>query len=41
MRKEADVIYPDATYTPALGRRETAESSMNVFANDLWEMCET
>jgi hypothetical protein len=34
MGKEADVIYPDASYTHALGRREVAESDINAYAND-------
>jgi hypothetical protein len=34
MGKEADVIYPDASCTPALGRREVGESGINVYAND-------
>jgi hypothetical protein len=41
MRKEADVIYPDASCTHASGRHEVAESDINVYANDPSEMCET
>jgi hypothetical protein len=41
MSKEADIIYPDASCTPALGRREVSESGINVYANDPSEMCET
>ncbi len=35
MGKEADVIHPDASCTHASGRREAAESDINVYANDL------
>ena len=34
MGKEADVNSPDASCTPALGRREVGESGINVYAND-------
>jgi hypothetical protein len=34
MGTEADVIYPDASCTAALGRREVGESGINVYAND-------
>jgi hypothetical protein len=34
MGKEADVIYSDASCTPALGHWEVGESAINVYAND-------
>ena len=34
MGKEADVIYPDASCTHALGRRKVGKSGINVYVND-------
>ena len=34
MGKEADIIHPDATCTPALGRREVGKSGINAYVYD-------